>query len=78
MKKARPITGGLACRKCFKPMQRYEHTPAWKPKPGQPYYFIYWDRCRHCYHLQHYEAAKVHLPATRPSSRPSDSAQTEG
>lgn len=41
-------------------MQRYQHPPAWKPKPGQPYHFAYWDRCKPCGHMQMYEAAKVY------------------
>lgn len=39
-------------------MERRVHTPTWRPKPGQPFYFKFWDVCA-CGHLQHYEHAKV-------------------
>lgn len=52
---------GKNCPKCRKLMVRCEHKPGWKPKPNQPYYFLYWDYCKKCRHLQHYEAAKVYV-----------------
>lgn len=52
---------GKPCPKCEKPMQRCGHKDAWKPRPDQPYYFAYWDHCRRCRHIQHYEAAKRYL-----------------
>lgn len=54
------IEGGAPCPKCHRPMQRYQHPANWQPKPRQPYYFTYWDRCRPCRHWQMYEAAKVY------------------
>lgn len=52
---------GYACPKCNKPMQRREHPAGWKPQAAQPYYFLFWDTCKACRHIQHYEAAKVHI-----------------
>ena len=46
-------------------MDRYEHEAGFRPRPGQPYHFKYWDRCG-CGHLQHYEDAKVY-PASAPA-----------
>ena len=60
-KQRRGIEGGNKCPKCDRPMQRYEHNQNWAPKARQPYYFSYWDSCEKCRHVQHYEAAKVHL-----------------
>jgi len=55
------IGNGNDCPKCSNPMQRCRHKAEWKPKPRQPHYFQYWDRCRDCRHVQHYECAKVNL-----------------
>ncbi len=48
-------------------MDRFEHERGFKPRPGGPFYFRYWDRCG-CGHLQHYEDAKVYaaMQAARP------------
>lgn len=59
MAKSIKIDGGKNCPKCNAPMQRCAHGATWKPKEGQPYYFKFWDICRRCRHMQHYEAAKV-------------------
>ena len=61
-KKARPIEGGLACPKCRAVMQRYEHSPNWKPLPGK-YWFRFWDRCLPCQHVQHYHEAFMQAEA---------------
>lgn len=55
-----PIAGGEKCPKCGICMQRYKHSPKWRPKNRQPYYFAYWDVCisgAH-HHTQLYEEAK--------------------
>jgi hypothetical protein len=59
-KAKRPILkgDGKICRKCNNKMQRREHPTGWRPKPGQPYFFAWWDVCG-CGHIQHYEAAKT-------------------
>ncbi len=59
--KLKRLDGGEPCRKCGQPMQRLSHGDDWSPKPQQPYYFSFWDRCFGCRHLQHYEAAKVFI-----------------
>lgn len=56
-----PIEGGQSCPKCQWPMQRYRHSSEWTPKPKQPYFFAFWDVCRPCSHMQHYESAKTTL-----------------
>ena len=56
--KPREIAGGLSCPKCKRLMQRCEHKPEWTPRPGR-FYFRFWDVCRKCRHIQHYEFAKV-------------------
>lgn len=69
LKKARHVGEGSPCPKCGQTMRRCEHGPEWKPRADQPYYFAYWDKCRPCGHMQHYEAAKVTLiedPLTQP------------
>lgn len=52
------IEGGADCPKCGVAMQRYEHSAGWMPRSGRNWY-RYWDRCGPCFHIQHYEAAKV-------------------
>jgi hypothetical protein len=42
-------------------MARKAHPSGWKPKPAAPYYFKYWDTCKKCRHIQHYEDAKCYL-----------------
>jgi group I intron endonuclease len=49
------------CPKCSNPMERKKHPKGWKPKPGQPYYFSYWDYCKNCRFIKHYESAKRFL-----------------
>jgi len=68
MKHRRTVVLGVGppCPKCSRPMERCQHGPEWQPKPMQPYYFSYWDRCKPCGHVQHYEAAKVHLDVREP------------
>lgn len=51
-------TGGLACPKCNRSMQRLMHGPDWRPRADQAYWFKYWDYCQPCRHVQHYEVAK--------------------
>ncbi len=71
--------GGL-CPKCNQPMQRLGHGKGYQPRPGQMYYFSYWDKCGPCKHLQHYEAAKgwVGQQATPPAfPRPAPLGATE-
>lgn len=50
---------GKNCPKCRKQMKRYKHKSRWVPKAKQPYYFRFWDKCKSCRHLQHYEEAKI-------------------
>lgn len=52
------IPGGLACPKCEKPMQRFEHSKDWRPQPGRGHY-RFWDRCNSCAHFQNYPEAHV-------------------
>ncbi len=61
------IEGGCLCPKCCRPMQRFKHVDGWEPKTGQWYYFAWWDKCRPCRHLQHYEEAKVIRPREAPA-----------
>ena len=49
---------GNSCPKCGEPMQRCMHKEQWQPRPNQAYWFIYWDKCRPCGHIQLYEVAK--------------------
>lgn len=64
------ISGGKNCPKCHRPMQRFEHPSTFKPKRGQPYFFVFWDVCRTCRHIQHYEEAKTFIgPATNELNR---------
>lgn len=61
---AKSICSGFSlkqCPKCHQPMLRHRHPESWKPRRGQPYYFDYWDICKQCRHIQHYEKAKVFL-----------------
>ena len=57
---------GAKCPTCNAKMRRRGHPSWWSPRPGQPFYFKYWDSC-YCGHLQHYEEAKVYaVPPQRP------------
>lgn len=49
---------GQRCPKGHGSMIRRRHRPTWTPKPNQPYWFEFWDMCRKCKHIQHYESAK--------------------
>lgn len=55
------IGEGARCPKCDSRMERRGHGDDWKPKEGQPYYFLYWDSCPRGHHIQLYESAKVLL-----------------
>ena len=60
--RAMMVGAGLSCRSCGATMRRFEHPKGWRPKPSQPFYFIYWDVCS-CGRIQHYEAAKTYTNA---------------
>jgi hypothetical protein len=49
---------GNICRYCQTRMDRFAHPPQWKPKPRQPYYFLWWDICPDCKRIFTYEEAK--------------------
>jgi len=49
-----PVPGCEPCPRCGQPMQRYEHSPGWNPRPGKGH-FRFWDRCKPCGHFQNYE-----------------------
>ena len=66
--KSRCIGTGRHCPKCHKLMGRFEHPDHWKPRPTQPYYFTYWDKCTKCRHIQHYEDAKCYLSGDKPET----------
>lgn len=51
-------TDGALCPKCKRVMRRMKHHDNWRPRPEQPFWFEYWDKCPAGHHLQHYEAAK--------------------
>lgn len=56
--KAGVLSGdGMTCPKCGRIMGRFVHPVGWAPPPGRGY-FIYWDRCIPCGHIQHYGEAK--------------------
>ena len=42
--------------------KRRWHPPEWRPKPNQRVYFLWWDLCPTCGHVQHYERAKRRVP----------------
>lgn len=56
---------GADCPKCDHPMLRFRHPDGFVPKKAQPYYFAWWDVCRPCRHIQHYEEAKVYVDPNR-------------
>lgn len=58
---------GRTCPKCKGKMGRFEHKPEWRPKPKQPYYFKYWDKCGPCKRMQHYEEAKTSCHSAPPA-----------
>ena len=48
-------------------MRRHEHPKGWRPRPSQPFYFIYWDVCP-CGRMQHYESAKTYTDSPGPGT----------
>jgi hypothetical protein len=52
------LGNGEPCRKCNSIMGRYSHGGNYIP-PKYTYHYKYWDICRGCKHVQHYECAKV-------------------
>lgn len=54
------IGDGNNCPKCKQPMKRYEHDENWLPRSNS-YYFKYWDTCKGCRRVQHYECAKIYV-----------------
>jgi len=64
------IGEGSPCAKWARPLDRYGHGAGWKPRPAQPYWFTYWDRCPHCGHIQHYEEAKRFPGGAEGTSKP--------
>ena len=65
------FSSGECCPKCGRVMDRYRHPNNWEPKDHQILWYAYWDMCKPCKHLQHYERAKrfrhVHeAPPRRP------------
>lgn len=46
---------GRECPKCRKPMQRRTHS---ETPIGKTYYFLQWDYCKPCGHVQHYDEFK--------------------
>ena len=60
MSKKSVITGiGNKCPKCSKDMMRHEHPKNWAPTEKQTFYFRYWNVCKPCMFMQHYEVARV-------------------
>lgn len=64
-KKRKPFTldtvavgTGANCPKCGRPMQGRRHVDGFIPPPGMRYWYAWWDFCRSCRHLQHYDDAK--------------------
>src|SRR5262249_21248868 len=51
-----PINGGFRC-KCGEKMQRYTHSPDWRPRPGRGYH-VYYDKCPACTRTRNYNEAK--------------------
>lgn len=49
---------GEECPKCGEVMERFKHSPGWKPQEGRGY-FRFWDRCQPCGHFQNYEKFRV-------------------
>ena len=68
-RKAKSVRAGTGapCPKCANPMERMKHPDGFRPKADAPYYFAWWDRCRPCMHLQHYDEAKR---STKPGPKP--------
>lgn len=56
------ITGeiGLDCPKCNIPMQVRRHKYLTDKIIKKPYFFMQWDFCNKCGHVQHYEKYKLH------------------
>lgn len=47
---------GDDCPKCNEPMERRKHPNHWTNKKS--FYYIQWDYCNKCKHVQHYEDFK--------------------
>ena len=52
-----PVAGGQQCPKCRDMMQRFAHSPSWRPLRGRDFY-LFWDRCLPCGHFQNYPKFK--------------------
>lgn len=52
---------GQECRHCDGKVIRKSHKLNFKPKPNQPYYFLYWFKCPKCRAQYMVEEAKVYL-----------------
>jgi hypothetical protein len=50
-------------------MRRDQHDAEWRPRPGQRYYFLCWDYCSGCRHVQHYPQFKTSTAALPPSAQ---------
>jgi hypothetical protein len=57
LKRVSVVGGGVPCPKCGVRMQRRCHAAGFTP-PRTGYWFEFWDVCRRCRHVQHYEPAK--------------------
>lgn len=49
------IGQGNDCPKCHQPMERRAHD---LPPKDKTWFYIKWDVCRKCRHIQHYEEFK--------------------
>lgn len=52
MRKVIVVGIGNDCPKCLKPMERRAHK---NPPKYKSYYFVRWDVCPDCRHIQHYD-----------------------
>lgn len=61
--KVKIVQEGQLCRHCQTPVFKKVHTPDWKPKARQPYYYAWWFVCpkKECGALYMVEEAKVHV-----------------
>ncbi len=48
------------CPKCHQKMERRKHKEILPFMLLQPYYYLEWDYCRPCGHIQHYENYKIY------------------
>lgn len=58
------IGNGNLCVKCKVPMERRGHPKKWEPREKQAFYFAWWDVCKKCQRVQHYEEAKRYVCKT--------------